>query len=50
VVERVTPPQNVLDAINARMKPGMVFITTDRPATPDTRTGKNFVVMDAPVK
>jgi hypothetical protein len=38
----------VLDAINKRMKPGMVFITTDRPATPDTRTGKDFVVMDAP--
>jgi hypothetical protein len=50
VVERVTPPQNVLDAINARMKPGMVFITTDRPATSDTRTGKDFVVMDAPTK
>jgi hypothetical protein len=48
VVERVTPPQDVLDAINKRMKPGMVFITTDRPATPDTRTGKDFVVMDAP--
>lgn len=50
VVERVTPPQNVLDAINARMKPGMVFVTTDRPATPDTRTGKGFVVMDAPAR
>jgi hypothetical protein len=50
VVERVTPPQNVLDAINARMKPGMVFITTDRPATAETRTGKDFVVMDAPAK
>ena len=48
VVERVTPPQNVLDAINERMKPGMVFVTTDLPATPDTRTGKDFRVMDAP--
>ncbi len=48
VVERVTPPQNVLDAIHERMKPGMVFVTTDSPATPDTRTGKDFVVMDAP--
>ncbi len=50
VVERVTPPQNVLDAINERMKPGMVFVTTDRPATADTRTGKDFVVMDAPAR
>jgi hypothetical protein len=29
------------------MKPGMVLVTTDLPATPDTRTGKDFVVMDA---
>jgi len=50
VVERVTPPQNVLDAIHERMKPGMVFVTTDRPATPETRTGKDFVVMDAPAR
>ncbi len=50
VVERITPPQNVLDAIHERMKPGMVFVTTDRPATADTRTGQNFVVMDAPAR
>ncbi len=48
VVERITPPQDVQDAIDQRMKPGMVFITTDLPATPDTRTGKTFKVMDAP--
>ena len=50
VVERVTPPQDVLDAIHERMKPGMVFVTTDLPATPDTRTGKDFTVMDAPAR
>ena len=50
VVERVAPPQNVLDAINERMKPGMVFVTTDLPATPETRTGKDFRVMDAPAR
>jgi hypothetical protein len=48
VVERITPPQDVQEAIDKRMKPGMVFVTTDLPATPDTRTDKKFKVMDAP--
>src|SRR6476469_4171471 len=47
VVERITPPPDVQTAIDERMKPGMVFVTTDQPATPDTRSGKDFVVMDA---
>jgi hypothetical protein len=49
VVERITPPQDVLDAINKRLKPGTVFVTTDLPATPETRTDKKFVVMDASI-
>jgi hypothetical protein len=49
VVERITPRQEVQDAIDQRMKPGMVFVTTDLPAGPDTRTtDKTFKVMDAP--
>jgi hypothetical protein len=48
VLERITPPQDVQAAIDQRMKPGMVFITTDLPAAPDTRTDKKFKVMDAP--
>jgi hypothetical protein len=48
VVERITPPQEVQDAIDKRMKPGMVFVTTDLPAGPDTRSDKTFKVMDAP--
>lgn len=47
IVERVTPPPEVQAAIDERMKPGMVFVTTDQPATPDTRSGKDFTVMDA---
>jgi hypothetical protein len=47
VVERITPPQDVQKAIDERMKPGMVFVTTDKPASPDTRSGKDFVVMDS---
>jgi len=50
IVERVTPPPEVQAAIDERMKPGMVFVTTDQPASADTRSGKDFVVMDAPTK
>ncbi len=50
VVERITPPQDVQAAIDERMKPGMVFVTTDLPASADTRSGKDFVVMDAEKK
>jgi L,D-transpeptidase catalytic domain len=47
VVERVKPPADVQAAIDERMKPGMVFVTTDQPATPETRSAKDFTVMDA---
>ena len=47
VVERIKPPADVQAAIDERMKPGMVFITTDQPATPETRSGKDFTVMDS---
>ena len=47
VVERVKPPADVQAAIDERMKPGMVFITTDQLATPETRSGKDFTVMDS---
>ncbi len=47
VVERVTPPPDVQKEIDARMTPGMVFVTTDQKATADTRSGKDFTVMDA---
>jgi hypothetical protein len=50
IVERVTPPPEVQAAIDERMKPGMVFVTTDQLATPDTRSAKDFTVMDAEEK
>src|SRR5262249_30750851 len=31
-IERVTPPPDVQKAIDERMKPGMVYVTTDKPA------------------
>jgi hypothetical protein len=47
IVERIKPPAGVQAAIDERMKPGMVFVTTDQPATPETRSGKDFTVMDS---
>jgi hypothetical protein len=47
VVERIKPPADVQAAIDERMKPGMVFVTTDQLATPETRSGKDFTVMDS---
>jgi hypothetical protein len=37
-------------AISKAMKPGTVLVTTDAPATPETRSGEDFVVMDGPGK
>lgn len=47
VVERVKPTENVQAAIDERMKPGMVFVTTDQLATPDTHAAKDFTILDA---
>src|SRR5262245_8054987 len=47
IVERIKPPADVQAAIDERLKPGMVFVTTDQPATPETRSGKDFTVMDS---
>lgn len=48
VLERIKGSAEVMDAIGKRLKPGTVLVTTDAPATPDTRSGKDFVVMDGP--
>jgi hypothetical protein len=50
VLERIEGSPEVMDAIRKRMKPGTVLVTTDAPATADTRSGANFVVMDGPGK
>ena len=47
IVERIKPPADVQAAIDERMKPGMVFVTTDQLATPETRSAKDFTVMDS---
>lgn len=50
VLQRIDGAPGVMDAVRARIKPGTVLITTDLPATPDTRSGGNLVVMDSPRK
>jgi hypothetical protein len=45
VIQRITADQPVIEVMKQRMHPGMVLVTTDLPASPDTRTGKDFVVM-----
>jgi hypothetical protein len=50
VLERIEGSPDVMDAIRKRMKPGTVLVTTDLPATADTRSGEDFVVLDAPGK
>jgi hypothetical protein len=48
LLERIQGAPDVMDAIRERLKPGTVLVTTDAPASPDTRSGKDFVVMEAP--
>jgi hypothetical protein len=50
LLERIEGSPDVMDAIRKRMKPGTVLVTTDLPATADTRSGEDFVVLDAPGK
>lgn len=45
VIRRISADKAVINAMTARMHPGMVLVTTDLPAHPDTRSGKDFVVM-----
>jgi hypothetical protein len=48
VLQRIDGAPEVMDAIRARIKVGTLLVTTDLPATPDTRSGNNLVVMDGP--
>src|SRR4029453_10886140 len=48
LLERIEGAPDVMDAIRDRLKPGTVLVTTDAPASPDTRSAKDFVVMDSP--
>ena len=47
VLKRIEADEAVLKAMRERMHPGMVLITTELPAHPDTRTGADFVLMNS---
>lgn len=47
LIRRIHADDHVLDVMRQRMTPGMVLVTTDLPMTPDTRTGKDFVVLNS---
>ena len=48
VLQRIDGAPQVMDVIRDRIKPGTVLVTIDSPPTPDTRSGSNFTVMNAP--
>jgi hypothetical protein len=45
VLNRIRADKAFVAAMAARMHPGMVLIVTDLPTSPDTRSGKDFVIM-----
>ena len=46
VIKRIHGADNVIDAIKQHMVAGTVLVTADLPLTPDSRSGKDFVIMD----
>ena len=42
---RLTAETAFIEQLKAKMHPGMVMILTDAPLSPDTKTGKDFVIM-----
>jgi hypothetical protein len=44
-IKRLRAETRVLEAMKARMHPGMVLVMTDLPAHAETRTGTDFVIM-----
>jgi hypothetical protein len=46
VLKRIKAGAKVRQAMADRMHPGMILVTTELPAHPDTRTGTDFVLMD----
>jgi hypothetical protein len=50
LIQRIDGAPDVMEAIRKLIRPGTVLLTTDLPATPGTRSGKDFMVMDGPAK
>ena len=47
VMQRITADPTFVNEMTARMHPGMTMVLTDAPLTPDTRTGKDFVIVSS---
>jgi hypothetical protein len=47
VLQRIRGTDAIFRRIQDRLHPGAILITTDLPLTPETRSGKDFVVMSA---
>lgn len=45
VLNRVTLPQEALAELRGRLHPGLTFIISELPSTPDRRSGEDFVIM-----
>ena len=50
LIQRIDGAPEVMEAIRKLIVPGTVLVTTDLPATPDTRSVKDFTVMDGDAK
>ncbi|WP_421695954.1 L,D-transpeptidase [Aestuariivirga sp.] len=46
VVDRIRAEPNVVNAMTERMHIGLLLVTTDLPSTPDTQSGKDFVILN----
>ena len=42
---RMTAGTPFIEQLKTKMHPGMVMILTDAPLSPDTKSGKDFVIM-----
>lgn len=49
VIRRITAKPELVHELSLRMHPGVTMITTDLPAHPETRSGKDFVLMTTEV-
>ncbi|MEO8669029.1 MAG: L,D-transpeptidase family protein, partial [Bauldia sp.] len=45
-IQRIRADKPAVQAMRARMRPGLVLVTVDLPLSADTRTGKDFVIID----
>jgi hypothetical protein len=45
VIQRIRAAPSFVTALRERMHPGMTLVLTDAPLSPDSRSGKDFVIV-----